>query len=160
MSSLRTETGLLNCPFETNNTDRRGGNLRHRKNCYFRIHIPFDASRTLPGIVNSCLMRRDCISSIREPRGFCDPCCQDLVNPAAHVGWPLTNPFEMAEGQLPISQDLLKIMERKMVAIEGRYAYLNQLLAQVVRLSYLCLANIARIALKGSCKGSSQFGLC
>jgi hypothetical protein len=60
----------------------------------------------------------------------------------------------MAEGQLPISQDLLKIMERKMVAIEGRYAYLNQLLAQVVRLSYLCLADIASIALKGNCKGS------
>jgi hypothetical protein len=64
-----------------------------------------------------------------------------LVNPVALVGWPLTNPFEMAEGQLPISQDLLKIMERKMVAIEGRYAYLNQVLAQVVRLSYLCLAD-------------------
>jgi len=38
--------------------------------------------------------------------------------------------FSTSEGQLPISQDLLKIMERKMVAIEGRYAYLNQLLAQ------------------------------
>jgi hypothetical protein len=83
-----------------------------------------------------------------------------LVSPVALVGWPLTNPFEMAEGQLPISQDLLKIMERKMVAIEGRYAYLNHLLAQVFRLSYLCLADIARIALKGNCKGSSQFRLC